>query len=250
MLSIIIVSAFDHHRLTLTLKSIESCGEEIELIVVYPADDNDTKILLDNFKKSHNFRVKEILDHSEGIYRAMNIGLTNFESEYCLFLNSGDLLLSSQNLMNVLSILKTKRPGWAIALSKFEWRSTPENNDSNLEAFLKQKGGFVSHQSVIASRNLIDQVGGFDLRYRVASDTNLIIALSEIQKPEFLSGYLTFVQTPEFSSKNHRKSRIELLQIYSRLKKNKIKWPGLINLLFRECQFFYRKIFLLSPYRT
>jgi glycosyltransferase involved in cell wall biosynthesis len=100
-LSIITINKDNASGLEKTIQSvIEQTYKDFEYIVI---DGNSTDGSVDIIKK-YSLGINLWVSESDtGIYNAMNKGIRKAQGEYCLFLNSGDYLVSSTTLQDVFS---------------------------------------------------------------------------------------------------------------------------------------------------
>ena len=155
-----------------TLNSFkDQLTEEVEFIVV---DGGSTDGTIDLIKKNEHFIDKWVSEKDEGIYDAMNKGISLCTGEYINFMNSGDQFL---NIINrVLVDLKRFNPDMAfggvifcddrhiIGIKKPE-RIVPQRIPGRMP---------FCHQSCFIKKDIITSVGCFNLKYKIASDYDLI----------------------------------------------------------------------------
>ena len=230
VLSIITVAAFDTQRLKKTLDSLSGIlSELVEHLVIHPSRDTETMALLES-REYKNKNRRSYVDLGIGIYQAMNIGVEQAAGKYVWFINSGDELVDS-HLPILLSFLVENEPTWLIGKGLFDWREDQEMQIENLSSFLAFKdNAFLSHQTIIARTNILRDLGGFDVRYKVAADTDLIARICELESPMWFKEYIVKVEEPEYASTHNRRGRFEslLLSVRSRNRKS------LLNILHRE----------------
>lgn len=214
LLSIITVSAFDHTRLSETLNSMVELPGNVEHIVVTPRQDFNSLALLQNMSFGQKQNLRITYDANHGIYPAMNLGAEVARGKYLSFWNSGDGLVSLLALENLINSLAVSRPAWLIYNAIFDWREPMKLSSNDVENFLlNKKGAFISHQAIAVSKLSFDSLGGFDTKYKVASDTAMITKLYTTEKPLFFSSEVVRVEKPEFASRNHRTARLEIALI-------------------------------------
>lgn len=101
-LSVISVAYNNCQGLSMTLNSMPAPGPELEYIVVDGGSQDGTAELLE----AAGARVSSwVSERDHGIYEAMNKGVRMASGEYCLFLNSGDVLHDKAVLEKVLPLL-------------------------------------------------------------------------------------------------------------------------------------------------
>ena len=79
-----------------TIKSVDSqTNKNFEFIIVDGASNDGS---LELIKKYDHVITRWVSEPDSGIYNAMNKGVKMATGEYCLFMNSGDLLYSSTTM--------------------------------------------------------------------------------------------------------------------------------------------------------
>lgn len=143
----------------------------------------------------------------------MNIGISKCVGDYCWFLNCGDELVPD-NITSLIEMVNFQRPAWLIGQGLFEWREDQLMCQDNLMGFISLRGGaFISHQTVIVRRTLLSKLDGFDTRFKVAADTDLLSRLVKITMPVWFLQYIARVETPNFASVHNRRARFEILKL-------------------------------------
>jgi len=100
-LSIITINKNDAIGLEKTIESVvDQTYNDFEYIVIDGSSTDDSVEIIKKYSTKINYWVSE---PDTGIYNAMNKGLRKAQGEYCLFLNSGDWLISSTTLQDVFN---------------------------------------------------------------------------------------------------------------------------------------------------
>jgi glycosyltransferase involved in cell wall biosynthesis len=100
-LSIITINKNNADGLRKTIKSVVSqTFKNFEFIVIDGASTDESVNIINEYSKHITYSVSE---PDEGIYYAMNKGIKAASGEYCLFLNSGDYLISNSALKKAFS---------------------------------------------------------------------------------------------------------------------------------------------------
>ncbi|MET0274577.1 MAG: glycosyltransferase family 2 protein [Phenylobacterium sp.] len=151
-----------------------------ELVIVDGASKDATLEIVRSFPSDG---VVVISEPDRGIYDAMNKGLAAFSGQAVGFLNSDDrfkdenalsaiaeALSHSQIAFGDLDIVRSHEQGEVLR----RWRSAPY-----------RKGGFKqgwmpAHPTFYCRREVIETVGAFDLRYRVAADYDYMLRAMEL----------------------------------------------------------------------
>jgi glycosyltransferase involved in cell wall biosynthesis len=166
-LSIITINKDNAFGLEKTIQSvINQTVNDFEYIVIDGNSTDGSVEIIKNYSSKINYWVSEA---DTGIYNAMNKGIRKAQGEYCLFLNSGDWLISSttlQDVFNEISNIVTADifySDWNMAdgsLIKFP---------SNLSITHLIKGP-ISHQNSLIKRSLFYEHGFYNEELMIASD--------------------------------------------------------------------------------
>jgi hypothetical protein len=168
----------------------------------------------------------------------MNLGASVASGQYVIFWNSGDILHSLSDFEAFLSELRKSKLSWAIASGKLELGVIHEVTHSVLRNFRDQQpGSYVSHQVIACRRDVMFDLGLFDLSYKVAADTKMIQALSRRGVPMFSSAVIVEIETPKFSAVHHRLSRFETGKLALSDILLRAHFRPIINVLKREINF-------------
>lgn len=175
ILSIITINFNDKYGLARTYASIsEIMDTGIEHITVDGGSSDGSVELMNEFvKKHHNAN-----GHSEpdkGIYNAMNKGWRSASGKYIAYINSGDKIIpeSYRKFVDFLSSSDTD-----VFYAKTIIRSVDGSNSHTYEAhpidLLKHS---IPHPSCAARKQAIQEINGFDERYRICADREMLVKL-------------------------------------------------------------------------
>lgn len=197
----------------------------IEYLIV---DGLSTDGTLDIIKKYRD-KIKLISENDEGIYDAMNKGLSGATGDYVLFMNSGDELYAPDTVAKVFATAddadiyygETEMmddSGQSLgqrrhqAPEKFSWRSF-------------KYGMSVSHQAIYIRRSLTEP---FDRKYELSADIDWIIrAAKKARKIVRVDAYVAKYLAGGMSKHKHRQSLLERFDIMKR-------YYGLVPTLFNH----------------
>ena len=100
-LSIITINKNNAAGLEKTIQSVISqTNKDFEYIVIDGASTDGSVEVIKKYSSGINYWISE---QDTGVYNAMNKGIRKAQGEYCLFLNSGDYLISSITLQEVFN---------------------------------------------------------------------------------------------------------------------------------------------------
>ena len=174
ILSIITVTYNNFDELKKTLDSIPKL-DFIESIVVNGGDCSNTK----EFLKSYSG--KSISEKDNGISDAFNKGINLASGDLLMFLNSGDILLESSYLKNAREMF------FQDSQTDFVHSNIILLDQSGAQLFMKPtfsslgRGMPYLHPTMIVRRNVFEQIGLFNVKYKIAMDFDFIVRLTKAQ---------------------------------------------------------------------
>lgn len=167
-ISIITINYNNKNGLTETIRSIvNQTAKDFEYIVVDGGSSDGSLDVIKKYASSIHYWVSE---KDSGIYNAMNKGTKAAHGDYCLFLNSGDILINNDIIKHVLTFnfsadiisgdikftsgRKTKAPQW-VSMKTFIIGSLP-------------------HQATFIKRELLLD-NPYDERFKIGGDWRFFI---------------------------------------------------------------------------
>ena len=171
LISIITINLNDAIGLEHTLKSIENqTYENIELIVVDGCSTDNSLNVIKDFKPIIS---KSVIEKDNGLYDAMNKGISHATGDFALFLNSGDAFSEADSLQILASKIDSKNKLY------FGRTKNTYNNSTiyylpdfritvdNYKSWLSQISP--NHQSILFPKSFY-KTNLYDLKYKIASD--------------------------------------------------------------------------------
>jgi len=235
MLGIITVAANENERLGRTLTSVANLSDEVEHLIVVPYNDLTTMAYVENFLIAKPRNTRLVNDRSLGIYQAMNEGIKASESTHLIFLNAGDEIVDSVAFSSFSIELATSDSLWGICGAELKWGTRNIKTPDELIRFLRQENKFfLSHQSIAFQRQQLFHIGGYDDKFQVAGDTDLIYKFAKIDSPTFVNNIVVRVEEPNFASRYNRRGRFETLRILFTQRFSKSKFIAITNFTMRE----------------
>ncbi|MBB2145967.1 glycosyltransferase [Pedobacter sp. LMG 31464] len=155
------------------LSVLNQTYSNIEYIVIDGASNDGTTDIITKYK---NRLAQFISEQDQGIYDAMNKGLTLATGDYVLFMNSGDEIYSPETVTDIFA----SAPSGDIYYGETEmydenWKSLGQRRHRAPEHFDWHSFKFgmnVSHQAIYIKRSLTEP---YDLTYKYSSDIDWII---------------------------------------------------------------------------
>jgi len=172
IISIVTITYNNHGELRKTLASIPEF-DFIESIVVNGGNPADSIDFL------NSYRGKVINEKDEGIADAFNKGIKISSGNFIMFLSSGDILINQDYLLKAMQILKEK-PEFSFIHSNILY-SDIIGGELIVKPPLKNLGRGMKylHPSMIIRKEVFNEMGYFNLNYKIAMDFDLIVRMEK-----------------------------------------------------------------------
>jgi len=193
-ISIITINLNNKQGLARTIESVvnQSCND-YEYIIIDGGSTDGSIDIIDRFKKRITHWVSE---SDNGIYNAMNKGITLANGEYCLFLNSGDFFYNDFVLQNIIGKLNNYdiiygniiilpnniNLGNSDELKKY---SKPYPGRKKSLKIYYRFGPVIPHQAEFIKRSVFNRIGYYDEQYKIASDVEFNIRAIDYSSLKF-----------------------------------------------------------------
>lgn len=170
-ISVITIVYNGENEIERTIKSvINQTYQNIEYILI---DGGSTDSTMSVVEKYHNFFTKIVSERDNGIYNAMNKGLSYVTGDYVIFANSGDAIASETVFQSMIDTL-TKQENMPDLVYGNYAESYEGNVSREIQSYGHERvwyGMFASHQSMFYRAGLIKEFNIiFDESYKVAAD--------------------------------------------------------------------------------
>jgi len=170
MVSVIIVT-FNAERFieNAILSVLNQSYKNIELLIV---DGNSTDGTISIIKK-YNDKLNYISEPDKGIYDAMNKGWKLATYDWILYLGADDILEPDVIESLIISLLDDNDVVYGNTYLRFANGKTKSQFAKKLDHM--NKTFITCHQSVIMKKEVIKKLGGFDLKYKLLADYDLLL---------------------------------------------------------------------------
>jgi glycosyltransferase involved in cell wall biosynthesis len=121
-----------------------------------------------------------VSERDGGIYDAMNKAIALARGEYVIFLNAGDELADSLVLERNLARIRRERPRWAYGRARVvDEMKNDVRAPVGMVPYSRSKHLYyistICHQAVIMQRSLLQELDGFDERFGLTADYDLLL---------------------------------------------------------------------------
>lgn len=162
--------------------------DDYEHLVVDGLSTDGTKAIV---TAQANPRLRWVSEADAGMYDAMNKGLRMAKGDYVLFLNSDDYLVRDDALSLVSAKIDETEADCILADTMFvKADGSPaarRYSARNFGRWWMRVGVMPPHPSTFARRTLLQSAGGFDTRYRIAADFDLMARVFLKQRASWAS---------------------------------------------------------------
>jgi glycosyltransferase len=147
----------------------------------------------------------------QGIYSAMNIGLSFARGKYVYCLNAGDILADPQVIADVKQIIQGIDPVWVVGRVEISEASGNTVISKNWDFHSEKKalfarGVFPPHQGTIVRTESLREVGGFDSQYSISADYAAALSLSLLSDPLMTARVIARFTEGGISTRNWKES--------------------------------------------
>jgi glycosyltransferase involved in cell wall biosynthesis len=177
------------------LKQTYKC---FELIIIDGGSTDNTLNIINSY---NNDDITVISEKDKGIYDAMNKGTRLAKYEWVFFLNAGDVFASNETLSNIFN----KYSGNSSILfgNTFLKSDNLEINYPNKINKLWFFNDTICHQSIFFKRQLFNEIGAFNLNYKIIADRDFLIrAINAKHRFEHVNEIVSIYDQEGFSAKN------------------------------------------------
>jgi len=216
-LTIVTVVRNDGPALQQTIASVVAQSVTgVDYLILDGASTDTTADIAVAATKRHEW-IRTISEPDDGIYDAMNKGFATAQGEWVYFLNAGDRFRSEGELAWLAAQLPNVRSGWFRSPVQFvDADGTPTRP---LRTASLEPQGFgqgrqdVFHQGTVMTKLLLQRLGGFNTRFAIAADFDLMNRALELGlRPKVSDHVLVDVDASGVSTQQWRRSLIEVHQ--------------------------------------
>jgi glycosyltransferase involved in cell wall biosynthesis len=181
-LSIITINKNNASALEKTIQSVaDQTYNGFEYIVIDGASSDGSVDIIKRFSDKITYWISE---PDTGIYNAMNKGIRKAQGEYCLFLNSGDVLMGHSVLKKVINEISTTENSdvyYANSMTTAHHHFIPPKS-IDINYFLVHG---INHQNTLIKRSLFVEHGLYNEDFRISADFEFWLRECWIHKAKF-----------------------------------------------------------------
>ena len=228
MISIIIATYNSEATLEKALESVlQQKYQDWECIVIDGASKDKTLKIISEYE-CKDCRIHHISEPDRGIYDAFNKGWKLAKGEWIYYLGSDDELFPNA-LEDLITSSGEAKACYGDMCYKYKRKDKYKSSKNNLRL-----GEMISHQSLIMRRSLLFELGGFDEKFKICADYDLIQRCL-LNKIEFLH-VDTFVC--KFNTEGLTGTRTENLKEIATID----SYYGIHGEIFLRCRYYVRRV--------
>lgn len=235
-ISIITITFNSAKTIRRALDSVQSqTYKDIEHVVVDGASTDGTRQIIESYAAEHQ-NVRCISEPDEGIYNAINKGITLATGDIIGFLHSDDIFYSSDSIGKIAAAFANHQTDVVYGDLQYchegkvvrRWKS----NAFHLRAL--KYGWMPPHPTVYVRKEVYEQVGKYDEWFRISADYDMVLRIFTAGfKSHYIPEVLVSMETGGASNKNTRARLSKTQEDYIVLKKNHVG-AGYLTVAFKQ----------------
>ena len=163
---------------------INQTYKNIEYIIIDGGSTDNTLKIIDKYKPSIS---KVISEHDNGIYDAMNKGISNATGDIICFLNSDDFYINNKVVSKLVNVFESKDIDCVFADINYVSQVEPKKIVRKWETGVFRKGSFAkgwhpAHPTFVVKKDVYNKYGCFNLQFKLAADFELMLRFLEKYK--------------------------------------------------------------------
>jgi len=206
-------------------------------------DGDSTDNTIEIISRFQDDRLKLIVGKDNGVYDAMNKGISIINGDWLYFLGSDDRLKDEFVLEDINKYILKFKPkflyGNVNVIGDTDWAKDGDIYDgefSKMKIFQKN----ICHQAIFYHKQLFHRLGKFNINYKICADWDMNLRCFANFKPYYINRIVANFYGGNTSSSNN-KDHVFGADIWKNILKYFLRNPGYYNLLWK-----YRKLILKS----
>ena len=225
-ISIITICLNRHKVIRDTIESVLSQNyNNIEYIVIDGGSSDGSLEIINSYSSNIDCLISE---PDNGIYQAINKGLSRVTGDVVGLLHAGDLLYDNNVFSNVVGHFKQCDSdllyGHSVVYTEDREKIIRKNVSPEYKDNLMKYGWFPSHQSIYFKSSVFDQYGNYNENYKIAADYEFLCRLVQYAnlKSVYLSSVLVRMELGGASTGGVRNTILLNKEVFRAIRKNDI----------------------------
>ena len=207
---------------------------DFEHIIVDGLSSDNTLEIVSSYEDAYAGRLRIISEKDNGLYDAMNKGIKNATGDIIGILNSDDILACP----NALAIIaeKFKNQNCDAVYSDLMFMDA-ETMSKPVRKWISKTGNYKfgwhpPHPTLYVKKEVYDNIGSFDLQFKIAADYDFMIRLMKSSKKlEYIPKTLVYMRAGGVSTNGLSGYINNLKEAHRVLKKNKIPCAIFVDII-------------------
>ena len=183
-ISIITVCFNQQKNISETIESVLSQNyKDIEYILIDGGSSDGSLEIINDYSSDIDYLISE---PDNGIYNAINKGLSKATGDIIGLLHAGDLFYDNNVISNVVSCFKQGDSdliyGHSVVYAEDRKKIIRKNVSPKYKDNLMKFGWFPSHQSIYLKSSVFDQCGNYNEDYKIAADYEFLLRVLLVHK--------------------------------------------------------------------
>lgn len=215
-----------------TIKSVlKQTYNNYEYLIIDGGSSDNTLDIIKSYEDKFNGRLKYISEKDKGIFDAMNKGIKLSTGDIIGFINADDMLKDKDVFNKIINNINNYDGVYSDVLFLDEKLENPVRNF--ISGRYKNNGIFhPAHPSLYLKKEVYNEVGLYNLDYKVASDLDLMLrVINNNYKLNYVKDYFVLMRVGGTSTNGLKGYYKNFKESYRVLKKNKIKFPLIKNII-------------------
>ena len=217
------------------LSVLSQTYQNFEHIIVDGASKDNTMEIVKKYESKYEGKLKYISEPDKGIYDAMNKGIKMATGDVIGLLNSDDKYANNKVLKTISETIKeTKCDGihGNLLYMDEETMTRPQRKWITKSTNIKT-GNITAHPTLYLKKELYDELGLYDLKYKVVADYNFMVKLllNKDINLVHINEYLIHMRSGGVSSNGIKGYLYSLKESYRVLKDNNVRYAAIISFI-------------------
>ncbi|ASW76168.1 family 2 glycosyl transferase [Chryseobacterium piperi] len=202
----------------------------IEYIIIDGGSTDNTLNIIKSYEPLFEGRMRWISEKDNGIYDAMNKGLTMATGDILGLLNSDDFYISQNSIEKIVNGFITNKVDSVFADLYYVKEQDTDKivrkwKTGNRKSFIK--GWHPAHPCFFVKKEIYEKYGLFDLKYKIAADFEIMLRFLEKNKISsfYLEEFILKMRLGGESNKNFSNIKKGKKEILDAFQKHNIKIP-------------------------
>ena len=213
-----------------TIKSVlKQTYNNYEYLIIDGGSSDNTLDIIKSYEDKFNGKLKYISEKDNGIYDAMNKGIKLSTGDIIGFINADDMLKDKDVFNKVINNIYDGVYSDTLMMDKEMYK--PVRNF--ISGKYKKNGIFhPAHPSLYLKKKVYDEIGLYNINYKIAADLDLMLrVINNNYKLNYVKDYFVLMRVGGTSTNGLKGYYKNFKESYRVLKKNKIKFPLIKNII-------------------